>query len=109
MICSIGLIGLLLGYYLPFGKQYSSRLPVWTISRRDLKITAAVLMAYGLFSFATNIAAYGGFANYIQVGYGAQRYVIQREALHFGSGMEIIGIAALVFMYMSLIEKKRTK
>lgn len=109
MICSIGLIGLLLGYYLPFGKQYSSRLPVWTISRRDLKITAAVLMAYGLFSFATNIAAYGGLTNYIQVGYGAQRYVIQREALHFGSGMEIIGIAALVFMYVSLIEKKRTK
>lgn len=109
MICTIGLIGLLLGYYLPLGKRYSSILPVWTVSRRELKIAATVLIAYGLFSFATNIAAYGGLANYIGVGYGPQRYVIQREALHFGSGMEIIGIASIVLMYVSFLEKKKIR
>jgi oligosaccharide repeat unit polymerase len=109
MICTIGLIGLLLGYYLPLGKRYSSILPVWTVSNRELKIAAIVLMAYGLFSFATNIAAYGGLANYIAVGYGPQRYVIQREALHFGSGMEIIGIASIILMYVSFVEKKKIR
>ena len=80
-----------------------------TVSRRELKIAAYVLMIYGLFSFATNVAAYGSLANYIAVGYGPQRYVIQRAALTFGSGLELIGIAAIVLMYISFIEKKNIK
>ncbi len=107
MICIIGLIGLLVGYYVPLGKRYADKLPRWEISRRDLKWTAFILMLYGLFSFGTNIAAYGGLSNYIGVGYGAQRYVIQREALHFGSGLEIIGIAAIIFMYLALMDKRK--
>lgn len=108
MICIVGLFGLLIGYYIPLGKRYADKLPRWEISRRDLKWTALILMLYGLFSFGTNIAAYGGLSNYIGVGYGSQRYVIQREALHFGSGLEIIGIAAIIFIYLALIDRKRT-
>lgn len=109
MVCTIGLIGLLAGYYLPFVRQYGRRIPVWTITRRELKIAAVVLLIYGLFSFATNVAAYGSFANYIKVGYGPQRYVIQRAALTFGSGLELIGIASIVLMYLSFIERRKIR
>lgn len=109
IICLIGLAGLLIGYYLPLGKQWGERLPVWKISNRELSIAGFVMLAYGLFSFATNVMAYGSLANFIKVGYGPQRYVIQRAAVHFGSGMEIIGVASLILLYIAIIEKKRIR
>lgn len=107
IICLLGLTGLLAGYYLPFGKRLAQRLPVLSISVRELKITAVILMIYGLTSFATNVAGYGGFSNFISVGYGPQRYVIQREAVAFGHGMELIGIASIVALFVYLKEKKK--
>lgn len=109
MICNIGLAGLLIGYYLPFGRQYGIKFPVLKVTTRELRITAALLMVYGLFSFATNVAAYGSLTNYIKVGYGPQRFVIQRQALQFGAGIEIIGIASLILMYIYLKERKKIK
>lgn len=103
-ICIIGLIGLLIGYYIPFGERLARRMPVWTISWREVKIAAILLMLYGLVSFATNVAAYGGLGNYISVGYGPQRYVIQREAVAFGQGLELIGIASVILMFALLKE-----
>lgn len=66
-------------------------------------------MAYGFFSFATNVAAYGSLANYIKTGYGPQRFVIQHQALQFGAGIDIIGIASLFLMYIFFTERKTIK
>lgn len=107
VICMIGLAGLIIGYYLPFGRQCGQKIPVWKISMRELKIAAFILLIYGLLSFATNIAGYGGFSNFIKVGYGAQRYVIQRQALAFGQGLELVGIAAILLMFVTFKEKRR--
>ena len=104
-ICALGLIGLMVGYYLPFGKKIADRLPMWEASGRELKIAAGILLAYGLLSFATNIAAYGGIANYINIGYGSERYVIQREAVAFGQGLELIGIASIMLIFVLLKDK----
>jgi oligosaccharide repeat unit polymerase len=101
-ICTLGLIGLIIGYYLPFGKRVAAKLPLWDASGRELKIAGGILLAYGLLSFATNIAAYGGIANYINIGYGSERYVIQREAVAFGQGLELIGIASIILIFVLL-------
>jgi oligosaccharide repeat unit polymerase len=101
-ICTLGLIGLIVGYYLPFGKKVAERIPVWEAGGRELKIAAGILLAYGLLSFATNIAVYGGIANYINIGYGSERYVIQRQALAFGQGLELIGIASIMLIFVLL-------
>jgi oligosaccharide repeat unit polymerase len=105
LICLIGLTGLLVGYYIPLGARWAHRLPIWTVSWREIKIAAALLMLYGFLSFATNVAAYGGLSNYISVGYGPQRYVIQREALAFGQGLELIGIASVILMFALFKER----
>lgn len=99
LVCLIGLTGLLVGYYIPLGARWARRMPVWTISWREIEIAAVLLLLYGLLSFATNVAAYGGLSDYISVGYGPQRYVIQREALAFGQGLELIGIASVILMF----------
>jgi oligosaccharide repeat unit polymerase len=104
-ICTLGLIGLIIGYYLPFGQKAADKLPTWDASGRELKIAATILLAYGLLSFVTNIAAYGGIANYINIGYGSERYVIQREAVAFGQGLELIGIASIMLIFVLLKEK----
>lgn len=107
VICMIGLIGLLIGYHLPFGRRFAQKIPVWEISMRELKIAALILLVVGIISFATRIAGYGGFYSYIKVGYGPQRYVIQREAVAFGHGLEMIGIATILLMLVTLKEKRR--
>lgn len=107
VICLIGLFGLVAGYYFPFDRRWTQKIPVWEISMRELKIAALILLLLGLVSFGTRIAGYGGIYNYIKVGYGPERYVIQRQAVAFGHGLELIGIATVLLLYVTLKEKRR--
>jgi len=105
IVCTIGLLGLIIGYFLPVGKAFAGKIPVFNISKRDLKIAAIILAIFGTLSFATHIAGYGGIKNFIKVGYSEERYVIQREMLAFGRGQEIIGFACLILLFAYLKEK----
>ncbi len=106
VICLIGLIGLLLGYYSPFTKQFVSKLPIPTVTYRELTIAAFVLFLYGIISFATNVASFGGISGYIELGYSTQRYVVGREAVAFGSGLELLGVSTVVLMFVTIRKKK---
>jgi len=107
LICLIGLIGLLIGYYSPFSEKIVAKLPVITTDYRLLKIAGLILLVSGMISFATNVASFGGLSNYIKIGYGPQRYVIMREVLAFGSGLELIGISAVLLMFITYKEQRR--
>lgn len=107
IICLIGLIGLLIGYYSPFANHLVPKLPAPSITNRELKIAGCILLVLGVLSFATNVAGYGGISSYIKVGYSPQRYVIEREALAFGSGLELIGISSIILMLATFKDKKK--
>lgn len=107
IICLIGLMGLLIGYYSPFARKFVSKLSVPIITNRELRITGLILFVLGIFSFATNVASFGGIGEYIRVGYGGQRYIIMREAFAIGTGLDLIGISLVILMLSTVKDNKK--
>ncbi|MFX0138552.1 MAG: hypothetical protein ACFFDN_33220, partial [Candidatus Hodarchaeota archaeon] len=64
IICLIGLIGLLIGYYLPFGRQFVRKLPPLSLTNKELLIVGCILLLLGIISFVTTLAMFGGWGGY---------------------------------------------
>jgi len=107
IICLIAIIFLIIGYYSQIPHAIVEKIPVLKITKRDLDIAAYILLVFGIFSFISNIISFGGLAKFIEVGYGAQRHVIMKEASTFGSGLELMGISFILLMYTAFSNRRK--
>lgn len=107
IVCLVGLTFLIVGYYSPIPRNMIKRMPVLSITKRDITIAAFLLLVFGIVSFISNIISFGGIGNFIAIGYGAKRHVIMKEVFAFGSGLELIGISSILLMFQSFSDKKR--
>lgn len=79
---------------------YMPRRTIYHIENKDFRLALYILLFFGVLSFSSETAAFGGLANYILVGYGGERYKIFSEnmASIVGSGNVWIGLSLFSLM-----------
>lgn len=102
----IGLLSMQGGIY--FGKRSKKVIKNnmyydFIMKERKLLLTTAVLLIFfALPSILTQIYAFGGFSNFLRVGYGGQRYIIFESSFIFGTGFEWLLLGAIILVVFGI-------
>ncbi|SHK15911.1 oligosaccharide repeat unit polymerase [Clostridium cavendishii DSM 21758] len=83
------------------------------IKERQLNFKILLLAIFSFFliaclSFGTYLMAYGGIRNYINVGYGAERYLIDTSHVH-GAGIHWVASTILILFVVATLYKDQYK
>lgn len=71
-------------------------------------IATFIFFIIACISFYTELRAYGGLINYISVGYGAKRYLINKSKV-FGSGLQWMSSSILIMYALIVTNKDKAK
>lgn len=106
---SFGILGLIIGCYVPFFNKYQitkKKQIITPFNLEALKITAILIFLLSLASIGIEIRAYGGFETYFGIGYGGERYLLN-SSVTIGASFQWFIISAIVLGYYGLLKKRK--